>query len=94
MAERGRRQVWQLRIGAGLFVLSWLPIAQIWIWIAGLTDGDAADLRASVWAGQWTIGFVGLALAGVAAKDAVRSAGWRRLPRTLWTMLRKGALPG
>lgn len=87
------RAVWRLRIGVGLFVLSWLPIAQLWIWIAGLSGSSATELRGTIWAVQWTIGFIGLALAGVAAKSAVHAAGWKGLPRALWQMLRYGRVP-
>ncbi|NUR24830.1 MAG: hypothetical protein HOV83_03110 [Catenulispora sp.] len=90
----GRGAVWRLRSGVGLFVLSWVPFAQLYIWLAGLS-GEAADkVRVSVWTVQYLVGFLGLALAGTAAKTAVRAAGWKRLPATMWRMLWTGRLPG
>ncbi|GAB4055440.1 hypothetical protein GCM10028775_50110 [Catellatospora paridis] len=84
------RAVLRLRAGVGLIVVSWLPIAQVVIWTAGLSGHAADDTRLWIWSVQWLVGFVGLALAGVAAKTAIKAAGWRKLPRTLWHMFWTG----
>ncbi|GHJ48321.1 hypothetical protein Cs7R123_56630 [Catellatospora sp. TT07R-123] len=83
----------RLRAGIGLVIVSWLPIAQVVIWAAGLSGDTAEQTRLGIWAAQFLIGFVGLALAGVAAKAAVKAAGWRGLPRTLWHMFWTGRTP-
>jgi hypothetical protein len=93
VSSTANREVLRLRVGIGLVILSWLPIAQVVIWIGGLDGSDADETRLGIWGVQVLIGLVGLAVAGVAAKDAVKSAGWRRLPRTLWHMFWTGHSP-
>jgi hypothetical protein len=88
-----RYTVLRLRFGLGLFVMSWLPIAQLWIWIGDLQGDGASELRAVIWSVQAVIGVIGLIIAGAAAKGAVKSVGWRRMPRALWAMLRTGEVP-
>jgi hypothetical protein len=83
----------RLRIGVALFVVSWLPIAQLWIWIGNLQGDDAGEVRGVIWSIQTVIGIIGLILAGAAAKGVVKHVGWRRLPKALWTMLRSGHVP-
>ncbi|WP_157546485.1 hypothetical protein [Hamadaea tsunoensis] len=90
----GRGAVWRLRSGVGLFLLSWVPFAQLYIWIADLSGESADKARVSIWTVQYLIGFIGLVLAGTAAKVAIRAAGWKHLPITLWRMLWTGQLPG
>ena len=90
MTDHPRREAFRLRLGLGLFVFSWLPIAQVAIAIAGWSDGTADAVRAGVWTTQWIIGIVGLLIAGRAAAQAVRKVGWRRTPGVLWQMLRTG----
>jgi len=79
-----------LRLGAGLVVLSWLPIAQTYIWVADLDDEAADRARLVIWSVQVLVGLIGLLVAGAAAKSVVRGVGWRRLPGALWSMLRTG----
>jgi hypothetical protein len=90
VTDHPRRAAFRLRLGLGLFVFSWLPIAQVVIWIAGWSDGTAHAVRAGVWTAQYIIGIAGLLIAGRAAAQAVRKVGWRRAPRALWQMLRTG----
>jgi hypothetical protein len=73
--------------------MSWLPIAQLWIWIGDLQGDQAGQLRAVVWSIQAVIGVIGLIFAGAAAKSVVKGVGWRKLPKTLWVMLRTGHVP-
>jgi hypothetical protein len=89
MTSHSRR----LRIGVGLFIFSWLPIAQVYVWAAGLQGDKASDARLIIWGVQWTIGIIGLVIAGTAAKVVVKRVGWRGLPRALWSMLRTGIAP-
>ena len=86
-------RVLRLRLGLSVFVLSWFPFAELYIWAAGL-DGDAASqARAIIWSIQAIVGFVGLLLAGTAAKSVTKTVGWRKLPGALWSMLRTGSVP-
>jgi hypothetical protein len=85
--------VLRLRLGVGLFVASWLPIPQLYVWIAGLKGSAASEARLIGWGIEWTVGIIGLILAGAAAKTVLKRVGWRGLPRVLWTMLRTGAIP-
>jgi hypothetical protein len=93
MRGNGRRAVLRVRVGLGLFVFSWLPIAQVVISVAGMHAAAAAEFRAVVWGAQWTIGLVGLVIAGGAVADVVKHSGWRHTPALLWQMLRTGSVP-
>jgi hypothetical protein len=84
------RTALRVRLGLGLFVVSWLPIAQIVISVLGLHDGTGTTVRATIWAVQWIIGIVGLLIAGRAVATVIRRSGWRQAPRLLWRMLRTG----
>jgi hypothetical protein len=84
------RTALRVRLGLGLFIVSWLPIAQIVIAVLGLHDGTTTTVRATIWAVQWIIGIVGLLIAGKAVATVVRRSGWRRTPRLMWRMLRTG----
>jgi len=88
-----RHPALRLRLGLGLFVMSWLPIAQLWIWLGDLEGDRASELRAVIWSIQVVIGIVGLIFAGAAAKGVVKSVGRRGLPKALWVMLRTGRVP-
>lgn len=92
-SARQRVATLRLRLGVGLVVVSWLPLPQIYIWIADLEGNDATDARLVGWTIQIIVGLIGLAFAGVAAKAVVKSVGWRRLPKALWSMLRTGKVP-
>jgi len=87
----GRRAA-RLRLGLCLVVLSWLPLAQTYIWITDLGDQAAGRARVVIWTIQLVIGFAGLLVAGAAAKSVVKAVGWRRLPGALWSMLRTGSV--
>ena len=50
----------RLRAGLALFVLSWVPLAQIVIWGVGMTEPRAGQFRAAVWTVQFLVGFVGI----------------------------------
>jgi hypothetical protein len=83
----------RLRIGLGMFVFSWLPLAQLIIWLTGLQGSTADAFRIGFYAAQWLIGILGLLLAGRTATGVIKGVGWRRTPRALWRMLRTGHPP-
>jgi hypothetical protein len=84
------RTALRVRLGLGLFIASWLPIAQVVIAVLGLQDGTAATTRGTIWAVQWVVGIAGLLIAGKAVATVIRRSGWRQTPRLLWRMLRTG----
>ena len=89
-AREGGAGPLRLRLGVSLVVLSWLPLAQAYVWI---TDpGDKTAARVAIWTLQVVIGLAGLLIAGAAAKSVVKAVGWRKLPVALWWMLRTGAV--
>jgi hypothetical protein len=89
----GRAAALRLRIGIGMFVLSWMPFPQLYISLHHLQGSAADEARLIGWAIEWTVGILGLLLAGSAAKIAVSRVGWRHLPKALWHMLRTGQVP-
>lgn len=84
------RAALRIRVGLGMFVFSWLPIAQFVIEANHLEGSQATTLRASIWGVQWVIGVVGLVIAGRTVAGIVKHSGWRRTPKLLWRMLRTG----
>ncbi len=85
----------RLRVGIGLVIVSWLPVAQVVLLIAhnnnALTSSHASDLfRLSVWGVQIIIGLVGVWLAGSIAVNEVKQGGWKKAPARLWRLLREG----
>jgi hypothetical protein len=83
----------RIRLGLGLFILSWLPIAQFVIAAAGLDGGAAQVLRAIIWGIQAIIGLIGLFIVGRPVAAVVRHSGWRHTPRVVWRLLRSGTAP-
>ena len=83
----------KIRIGVTLVVVSWLPIAQLAVWITA-ASGDAADrIRAVIWGVQIAIGFAGVALAGTETIKIAKSVGWRRSPGVVWRLIRAPNTP-
>jgi hypothetical protein len=85
----------RVRIGILLIILSWLPIAQVTIYIAHqhhhLTSNDASDsFRFAVWGVQFIIGFIGLWLVGKVAMATARASGIKRLPGNIWHLFWEG----
>jgi hypothetical protein len=70
----------RIRVGVGLILVSWLPIA----WLVSAS----ADLRAVIWGIQIAIGLVGVAIAGRETIRIAKSRGWRNSPRAVWDLLR------
>ena len=85
----------RVRLGVALIIISWLPFAQVFLWIAHnngkLTSSDASDkFRLAVWGVQILIGFVGLWLVGQLAVQAAKKDGWRKTPSNMWDLFRHG----
>ncbi len=81
----------RLRAGVILIILSWLPFAQVLIYIAHnnnkLASQDAtSEFRLMVWGVQILIGLIGLWLVGGLAVQQVKAAGWRHTPARLWKL--------
>jgi hypothetical protein len=83
-----RRRAFRIRIGVSLVVLSWMPIAQITIWLTSASGGQADRIRAVVWGVQIAIGLFGVALAGRETIQIAKSVGWRRSPGMVWRLIR------
>jgi hypothetical protein len=88
----------RLRLGILLIIVSWLPIAQVGIWVAHnngrLISGDASnEFRLAIWGVQIMIGFVGLWLAGKVAVESAKHDGWKNTPSNLWRLFRHGPPP-
>jgi hypothetical protein len=83
--------MFRLRLGVLLFVVSWLPIAQLILAIAHnhnllLSDDDSRTLRLIVWTIQFAIGLVGVWLAGKVVIAQARQEGWRKAPGNLYRL--------
>ena len=77
----------RIRLGVGLVVLSWMPIAQVVIALGSLSGSHAQEVRLAIWSVQVVIGLVGVAIAGRPTVDIVKQVGWRRAPRVIWRLL-------
>jgi hypothetical protein len=86
--DNPRRRAVRIRVGVSLVVVSWLPIAQLVIWLTS-PSGDQADrLRLAIWGVQIVIGLIGVAIAGRETIRIAKSVGWRKSPRAVWNLLR------
>jgi hypothetical protein len=74
-----------LRLGVGLWLLSWAPIAVIFS-----IHGNA---RVAVWTVQVLLGIAGIALAGSAFAAAVKGVGWRHAPGVVGFVFVRGRMP-
>ena len=72
----------RLRIGAFIWVLSWVPY--------GLILGLSGFWFTAAWAFEITLGLIGIAIAGSAFSKVVKREGWRGAPSVLWRTLRYG----
>lgn len=89
----------RLRVGIVLIVLSWFPFAQIFIRIARdhghlTSESSASTFRLIIWGIQIVVGLVGVLLAGRAAVEEAKRAGWRRTPKHLWRLFWRGSETG
>jgi hypothetical protein len=83
----------RIRIGVALVVASWLPIAQVTIWLISASGDEADRLRAVIWGAQIVIGLVGVAIAGAETIQIAKSVGWRRSPGVVWRLMRSPNAP-
>jgi hypothetical protein len=83
----------RIRIGVTLVVVSWLPIAQLAVWITAASGHTADTIRAVIWGVQIAIGFAGVALAGTETIKVAKSVGWRRSPGVIWRLIRAPNTP-
>jgi hypothetical protein len=74
-----------IRLGITLWILSWVPFPVIF--------GMDGTQRAVCWTIQVFIGIVGLALAGGAFAQTVKTVGWKRAPRVAGFVLWHGRMP-
>src|SRR5690242_1409451 len=91
--DPARRRALRIRIGFGLIIVSWLPVAQVVIWLTGSGGGHAERIRAVIWGIQILMGFVGVAVAGAETVRIAKSVGWRRAPAVVWRLLRSPDAP-
>jgi hypothetical protein len=76
-----------------LIIASWLPIAQVAIWVTSASGSQADRIRAGVWSVQVVIGLIGAAVAGAETVRIAKSVGWRRAPSVVWGLLRSPDAP-
>ena len=76
-----------------LIIASWLPIAQVAIWVTSASGSQADRIRAAVWSVQVVIGLIGAAVAGAETVRIAKSVGWRRAPAVVWGLLRSPNVP-
>lgn len=88
-----RRRALQIRLGVGLVIASWLPIAQTVIWLGSMSGSQATELRATIWGIQIVVGFIGVLIAGRETIQIAKSVGWRRSPGVVWGLLRSPNAP-
>jgi len=92
-ASGHRGRALRIRIGVALVVASWLPIAQVTIWLISASGDEADRLRAVIWGAQIVIGLVGVAIAGAETIQIAKSVGWRRSPGVVWRLMRSPNAP-
>ena len=83
--------LFRLRFGIILILLSWIPFAQMLIYIAHNNDkltseGSANTFRLAIWGIQILVGLIGLWLAGKVAISAAKEDGWQQTPKHLWQL--------
>jgi hypothetical protein len=88
-----RRRALKIRVGVSLVIVSWLPVAQLIIWLGSYSGDQATALRASIWGVQVVLGFVGVLIAGRETIQIAKSVGWRRAPVVVWGLLRDPNAP-
>jgi hypothetical protein len=84
----GRRRALRIRVGVLLVVLSWVPFAQLAVWLTSASGSQADRLRAVIWGVQIVIGMIGVVLAGRETVRIAKSVGWRKSPAVVWKLLR------
>ena len=91
--QNPRTRALRIRFGVCLVIASWLPIAQVTIWLSSPSSGQADRIRAVIWGIQVVIGLIGVAVAGSQTIQVAKSVGWRRSPGVVWRMMRSPNTP-
>ncbi len=91
--ENPRARALRIRFGVCLVVASWLPIAQVTIWLTAPSSSQADRIRAVIWGIQVVVGLIGVAVAGSQTIQVAKSVGWRRAPRAVWRLIRSPNAP-
>jgi len=91
--ENPRARAFRIRFGVCLVVTSWLPIAQITIWLTAPSSGQADRIRAVIWGIQVVVGLIGVAVAGSQTIQVAKSVGWRRASAAVWRLRRSPKAP-
>lgn len=86
--ENPRARALRIRFGVCLVIASWLPIAQVTIWLTAPSSGQADRIRAVIWGIQVVVGLIGVAVAGSQTIQVAKSVGWRRAPGAVWRLIR------
>lgn len=93
MADTPKSRALRIRIGVSLVVLSWLPFAQLAIWLTSASGDQADRLRVAIWGVQVVVGLVGVAIAGAQTIEIAKRVGWRKSPGVVWNLLRSPDAP-
>ena len=91
--ENPRARALRIRFGVCLVVASWLPIAQVTIWLTAPSSSQADRIRAVIWGIQVVVGLIGVAVAGAQTIQVAKSVGWRRSPGAVWRLIRSPNAP-
>jgi hypothetical protein len=86
--DGGRRSAFRIRVGVIMVLLSWMPFAQLAVWLTSATGSQAAHLRAVIWGLQILVGLAGVVLAGRETSQIAKRVGWRKSPGVMWKILR------
>ena len=71
-----------------MVLLSWMPFAQLAIWLTSASGSEADRLRTVIWGVQIFAGMIGVVLAGRETVRIAKSVGWRKSPGVVWRLLR------
>ena len=91
--QNPRKRALRIRFGVCLVIASWLPIAQVTIWLTSPSSGQADRIRAVIWGIQVVVGLIGVAVAGSQTIQVAKSVGWRRAPGAVWRLIRSPNAP-
>jgi len=87
----------RLRFGVSLIIISWLPIAQLILFVAHnngqlTSDKQSSTVRLIVWTIQILVGLIGVWLVGKLAVAEAKQKGWKQTPKVLWHIFLHGKM--
>src|SRR5258706_7366332 len=88
-----RRRGFRIRVGVAMVLLSWVPFAQLVIWLTSASGSQADRIRTVIWGVQILVGMIGVVLAGRETVRIAKSVGWRKSPGVVWRLLRSPNAP-